>query len=104
MGGKKVRVPQVGMRRDSVGHGLGVKTFVFFCVRNGSGSKSGQMRHCAKDKRWEKLTLQTCFCWELVLNEGDAASARPTGEENTVFFWEIDTDSENEHVLGRQVK
>lgn len=33
VGGKKVRVPQVGMRRDSVGHGLGVKTFGFFlCV------------------------------------------------------------------------
>lgn len=33
VGGQKVRVPQVGMRRDSVGHGLGVKTFVFFCVQ-----------------------------------------------------------------------
>lgn len=60
---------------------------VCFVVCNGSGSKSGQMRHCAKDKRWEKLTLQTCFCWELVINEGDAASARPTVEENTGFFF-----------------
>lgn len=85
VGGKKVRVARVGTRRDGAGHGLSVKTLLFVC--NSSGSKSGQMRHCAKDKRWEKLTRQTCFSWESVPNEGDAASARPTGGENNVFFF-----------------
>lgn len=39
-----------------------------------------------KTKGGEKLTLETCFCWDLVLNEGDAASTHPTGAENTGLF------------------